>query len=40
MDQDERGWWEGRRKNPAKINREDYSPTAPLGVETMKQDVP
>ena len=33
MDQNGRGWWEERRRKPAKINREDYSPTAPLGVE-------
>ena len=33
MDQDGRGWWEERRKKSAKINREDDSPTTPLGVE-------
>ena len=33
MDQGGRGWWEERRKTPAKINRGDYSPTRPLGVE-------
>ena len=36
MDQDGRGWWEERRKNPAKINHGDNSPTAPLGVEILK----
>ena len=35
MDQDGRGWWEERQKKPAKINRADYSPSRPLGVEKI-----
>ena len=38
MDQDGRGWWEERQKNPAKINRGDDSPTRPLGVEINADD--
>ena len=33
MEQGGRGWWEERRKKPAKINHGDYSPTRPLGIE-------
>ena len=40
IDQGGRGLWEERRKkNPAKINRGDDSPTRALGVETKKVKV-
>ena len=37
MNQGVRGWWEKRRKKPAKINRRDDSPTRPLKIEIKRR---